>query len=270
MSGITSIARLERVRVTFDGYFTFALADVSLDVRRGEVLGVIGPKGSGKSTLLNLLAGKLKPSEGKARVFGRSPRRGGVKTRIGHLPRANQPSSTTGMRAFLNRLTGARRESANGLPIPVQVERLLLKHPELLLLDEPFAGLDAAAAAELSEMIRKFAGQGKTIVLTASTLETVMEICDRLAIFFRGQIQAAGAREELLALPDALRIFGPVLPGDVAQRMRDGLRSELLPRLGAILQPTPNPPPIETPATGHAAPDTVDHDKLNRLIKPSE
>src|ERR1017187_10740598 len=66
--------------------FVRALTNVSFEVRRGEVFGLLGPSGSGKSTTLRVLAGRLPPSEGKARVFGRSPRRHSARMRVGYLP----------------------------------------------------------------------------------------------------------------------------------------------------------------------------------------
>ncbi|HEY3913558.1 MAG TPA: ATP-binding cassette domain-containing protein, partial [Verrucomicrobiae bacterium] len=80
------IARLEGVRVTYDGYISFAFAVNGLEVRRGEILGLIGPRGSGKSTTLKLLAGRLRPNEGKVKVFGRSPRRAAIRRRLGYRP----------------------------------------------------------------------------------------------------------------------------------------------------------------------------------------
>src|SRR5579872_7277399 len=80
------VATMRDVTVTFDGYLTRALARIDLEVRRGEAFGILGPKGAGKSTLLRILAGRLRPTEGKVKVFGRSPRRGSTKARIGYVP----------------------------------------------------------------------------------------------------------------------------------------------------------------------------------------
>jgi hypothetical protein len=82
---ISLAAQLERVQVTFDGFASLALTDINLEVGRGEILGLIGPEGSGKSTLLRLLAGRLRPSDGKVKVFGGSPRRSAIRARIGYL-----------------------------------------------------------------------------------------------------------------------------------------------------------------------------------------
>src|SRR6185437_15019949 len=80
------IALLRDVTVTYDGYRTRSLSHVSADFRRGEICAVIGPHGAGKSTLLKILAGRIAPAEGTAKVFGRSPRRGWSKSRVGYLP----------------------------------------------------------------------------------------------------------------------------------------------------------------------------------------
>ena len=221
------IARLQGVRVSFDGYVSFALADVGLEAHRGEILGLIGPKGSGKSTTLKLLAGRLRPNDGKVKVFDRSPHRAAIKRRLGYLPEANSQPKPVGIRGLLQRWTGFRVQPIANLPNHIRVAHLLVKRPDLLLLDEPFANLDAAARAEMTDVICKFAGDGKTVVLAHETLAVAMDVCRRLAIYFRGQIQAVGTLQELLALPDAIRILGPVLPAEIAQRVLCSIRAEL-------------------------------------------
>src|SRR5438132_1596661 len=84
--------------------FVRALLNATFEIRRGEIFGILGPKGSGKSTALRILAGRLSTSEGKARVFGRSPRRSGVKARIGYLPQMDADGDVAqGIRSVLVR-----------------------------------------------------------------------------------------------------------------------------------------------------------------------
>ena len=109
-------AQPERVAVVrgvimlfFDPDVVRALTDVTFEVRRGEVFGLLGPNGSGKSSTLKLLAGRLRPAAGKVRVFGRSPWHRSVRPRIGYLPEQTGgagPANSTGIAAFLRKLLG--------------------------------------------------------------------------------------------------------------------------------------------------------------------
>src|SRR6185312_7936477 len=100
------VAVLRDVTMTYDGYQTRALTRVNLDFRRGEVVGVLGAEGAGKSTVLKILAGRLGPSEGTVKVFGRSPRRGS-RTRVGYLPGKIDASRPPG---FFRRLFAGKKD----------------------------------------------------------------------------------------------------------------------------------------------------------------
>src|SRR5690242_3860282 len=104
------VATLRDVTVTYDGYLTRALTRVNLDFRRGEVTAVLGAKGAGKSTTLKILAGRLRPTEGAAKVFGRSPRRGATKARVGYLPGKTDTAHRPG---FFSRLFRRRSETSS-------------------------------------------------------------------------------------------------------------------------------------------------------------
>ena len=299
---IPIVAQLERIRVTFDGYASFALADVSLDVRRGEIIGLIGPEACGKSTTLLILAGRLPPSDGKARVFGRSPRRASVRARIGYLPQNPRRPNGSGLFRLLQRrlgkLAGSEEKLESVVPNNLHVARLLLKNPDLMVLDSPFTGLDTAAKREMKERICDMARHGKTVILGDRLLSPAMDVCNRMAIMFRGQIQAIGSLDELLSGPDAIRILGPVLPPASAERVLTTIREEVLGHsnfpnqsaedAGMIKSPTPQVrspdaesrasqilaalmPPSQGAATvdSRAKPiDTVNQEMLDRLTKP--
>jgi len=300
---IPIVAQLERIRVTFDGYASFALADMSLDVRRGEIIGLIGPEGCGKSTALLILAGRLPPSDGKVRVFGRPPRRASVRARIGYLPqnprRPNGPGLFRLLQQRLGKLARNEEKLESVVPNNLHVARLLLKNPDLMVLDSPFTGLDTAAKREMKERICDMARHGKTVILGDRLLSPAMDVCNRMAIMFRGQIQAIGSLGELLSVPDAIRILGPVLPPASAERVLTTIREEMpghsnfpkqraedggmikLPNpqvrspdsqsrashvLAALMRPSPN----ATMAAPPAEPiDTVNQQMLDRLTKPT-
>jgi ABC-2 type transport system ATP-binding protein len=218
--------------------FMRALTDVSLEVRRGEVLGLIGPSGSGKSTTLRILAGRLSTSEGKARVFGRPPRRRAARTRVGYLPQKPSHNSAQLLAQvvdFLRDLFSRRKrqprspaEDTNaGNERRMVLKQVVLKNPHLLLLDEPFAALDAAGCVEIKDLILTLARRGKTVILTSDSLAQAIDVCDRFAVYYAGKIESIGTLDEILATTDAIRVTGPVLPPESAQRVMEALRESL-------------------------------------------
>jgi ABC-2 type transport system ATP-binding protein len=316
------VATLRHVTRYFDslwgGRLVRALADVSLEVRQGEVFGLVGPAGSGKSTTLELLAGRLR-GEGKVRVFGRSPRRWKVRARIGHLPgeaRGAESLAKPGVSAFLGRMLrlvpGAwTRTAAHSLPAAPRraiLARLFFKPPDLLLLDEPFLGLDEADCREIKDSILKLAQNGATIVITSQSLSEVKDVCSRVAIYFDGRIEAVGSVEELPAMPSALRLLAPVLSASESERLLqivcEGLRSlkgghptgsavrcppfrlsgpdkTAATRTGVsgtataqaeqFLAPLTQPPaPVCPPRSAELAVDPVDHEKLAQLTQSAQ
>lgn len=281
------IATLREVTVTYDGYLTRALTRVNLDFRRGEITGVLGAKGTGKSTVLKLLAGRLSPTEGTVRVFGRSPRRGASRTRIGYLPGkvdANRP------RGFFSRLFGRKNESPPGRGV-ARLTQAILGNRDLLILDDPFAGLEPAELAEAKALIRDMVARGKTVILSSDSLMEARDLCQRLAIFHEGKVQAMGTLAELLAPGGAIRFLPAVLPNEIVERVLKVLRDEVLapvsqanlpsasperPRsaaadagradqmLTSLATPVQNVPPV---SVGTQTDDPIDHEKLEELTK---
>ena len=156
-SKVEIIATLRDVTVTYDGYLTRALSRVNLDFRRGEVMGVLGPKGAGKSTVLKALAGRLRPAEGAVRVFDRSPRSGATKARMGYLPGKVDPKNSPG---FLDRVFGGKKETVSSRG-PARLTQAILGSRDLLILDDPFAGLEPAELIETKTLIRDMVAKGK-------------------------------------------------------------------------------------------------------------
>jgi ABC-type multidrug transport system ATPase subunit len=259
------VAWMQSVSRHFDyPKFARALADVSFEVRRGEVLGLLGPSGSGKSATIRILAGSLSASEGKARVFGRSPRRHSAKMRVGYLPQRpshNKSHLLAEAIAFLKdlfiwRRRGPRSEAGDIMPANQRasiLKQMLVKSPDLLLLDEPFAALDAAGCAEMRDLILALARQGKTIILTSDSLTHAKDVCDRVAAYYAGRIEAIGTLDEILATTDAIRVIGPVLPQEAAQRVLRTLREDLR-RPDSADKPLIPTPQRDSPT---AAPDAV-------------
>jgi ABC-type Na+ transport system ATPase subunit NatA len=263
------------------------LANATFDVRRGEVFGLLGPPGAGKSTMLKILAGKLRPTEGKVEVFGRSPRRGCIKARIGYLAENNtqaRRTPTAGIRGLLERLFELVTRAGGGMPDERPQSRqplagllsALINDPDLLLLDEPFDALDTAGSEELKRRMLALARGGKAIVFSSQWLADAVGICDRVAIHRWGTIEAVGTFEELFSEPAAICSLAPVLSPATSKRLVQIICEDLhcgtVPEklsAGSFATESPdvisNVPLAPVPAPAPAAADEV----LTSLVKPS-
>jgi ABC-type multidrug transport system ATPase subunit len=272
-------AALRDITVTYDGYQTRALSRVDVDFRRGEITAVLGGQGAGKSTLLKVLAGRLGATEGTMKVFGRSAR-GGAKARIGFLPgkaNANRPAG------FVERLLGRKNEPPSGARGVARLAQAMVGNRDLLVLDDPFADLNAAETAEAKALIRDLAARGKTVVLGSDALMEVTDLCHRFVILHEGRVQAVGTLAELLAGAGAIRFLPAVLPNQMVERVLAVLREEILSvsHTPAAAQPT-STPEKNHPLLKHEKPvaaspskpvkvspdDSIDHEKLEGLMKP--
>ncbi|MFW5753054.1 MAG: ABC transporter ATP-binding protein [Planctomycetota bacterium] len=215
-----------------------ALHGLDLEVRAGEVYGLLGPNGSGKTTTIKLLLGLLRPTAGDAFVFGRDPGDLAARHRLGYLPEethlyrfldAEQTLRFYGrlfglQRAELDRridelitlvgLEGARRrrlgEYSKGMARRLGLAQALINRPDLVILDEPTSGLDPLGIVEVKELIQSLRADGTTVLLSSHLLADVEDVCDRIAILHNGVLREQGAVEELLARHDevALRVRG--------------------------------------------------------------
>lgn len=202
---------------------TVALDDVSLNVTRGSIFGIIGPNGSGKSTLVNVLAGLRPPSAGTVSVLGIDPERAGrkLRERIGlQLQDARLQDQITVQEAlqlyasfYRNPAPWQPLVEAWGLDTKLdarfsqlsggQKQRLLIclaliNQPELVILDELTTGLDPAARRESWEHVRRIRELGTTVILVTHFMEEAQVLCDRIALFAWGKVVRTGTPEELL------------------------------------------------------------------------
>ena len=232
-----------------------AVDNVDFDVKRGEVFGLLGPNGSGKSTTVKLLLGLLNPTKGHIEVFGHSPRHVATKARIGYLPeesylyrylnsretldffgnlfelskaerdaRAEQLLEMVGLSQTRTRAVG---EFSKGMQRRIGLAQALINDPDLIILDEPTAGLDPIGCREIKDLILALARRGKTVILSSHLLSDVEDVCDRVVIYYGGKVQALGTLNELLAKPDTLRITTPVLPRATLERVLEILRHDV-------------------------------------------
>ena len=205
---------------------TLAVSDVSFAVEKGEVLGFLGPNGDGKTTTMRVITGFLPPTEGKVQVAGfdvvEQPLE--AKRRTGYLPETPPvyPDMTvTEYLGFVARIKGVARKEmktriseviercaitdhqhrqigklSKGYRQRVGLAQALIHNPDVLILDEPTAGLDPKQIIETRELIRRLAGQ-HTIVLSTHILPEVSKTCDRVVVINQGKVVAVGTPDEL-------------------------------------------------------------------------
>jgi ABC-2 type transport system ATP-binding protein len=245
-----------------------AVDNVNFEVRRGEVFGLLGPNGSGKSTTVKMLLGLLYPTKGHIEVFGKSPRHVKTKAMIGYLPEESYlyryldsdetldffgnlfslpPEQREKRREQLLDMVGlskARRrqvgEFSKGMQRRIGLAQALINDPDLVILDEPTAGMDPLGCREVKDLIVALAKRGKTVILSSHLLSDVEDVCDRVVIYYGGKIQAMGTLKELLATPDAVRITTPMLPRETMNRVLEVIRKDVAEDRVKVDTPTQN------------------------------
>lgn len=226
-----------------------AVDGVDLDIRSGELFGLIGHNGAGKSTLFKMMLGLLPLSNGEIRIDGESVSGRNfrnVRRKIGYLPEnLALYDNLTGLETlhFFARLKGVDiqqcaaklervgladaanrrvREYSKGMRQRLGFAQALLGEPRLLFLDEPTNGLDPEAIREFFEILRDLQAEGVTMILTSHILADIQERVDRLAIMKSGKIQSCGsvqALRETVNLPLLLEIGGTVTAEQVAHAL---------------------------------------------------
>jgi ABC-2 type transport system ATP-binding protein len=245
-----------------------AVDNVDFEVRKGEVFGLLGPNGSGKSTTVKMLLGLLYPTKGHIEVFGKSPRHVATKARIGYLPeesylyrylnshetldffgnlfhlsnderrqRSGQLLDMVGLTQTRTRSVG---EFSKGMQRRIGLAQALINDPDLVILDEPTAGLDPIGCREVKDLILALARRGKTVILSSHLLSDVEDVCDRVVIYYGGRIQAMGELKDLLANRDAVRITTPPLSRERMQKVLELIRSDVAEDKIRIDNPTQN------------------------------
>ena len=207
---------------------THAVDDVSFQFRSGDVFGFVGPNGAGKTTTLRIMATLDEPTSGDVFLDGVSVREmpETVRYRIGFVPDSLPAHSDVTVHEYLDffarsyGLAGARRQRAldeveaftgltglrdkllrtlsKGMKQRVSVGRALVHDPELLLMDEPAAGLDPRARVEFRELVALLAGMGKAVLISSHILTELTEICNGVVIIERGRLLETGTIDDVL------------------------------------------------------------------------
>lgn len=207
-----------------------AVDGVSLSVRCGEVYGFLGPNGAGKSTTIRMVLGLIRPTHGDALIFGRPVADRTALARVGSLvdggtfypflsgydnlrvlarTQGNHAADIDGVLARVELARDAGRKVkgySTGMKQRLGVAAALLSEPDLIILDEPANGLDAAGIQDMRGLIRALAADGKAVFLSSHLLHEVEQICDRLAIVSKGRLVRESTVGEMLGRGQALRI----------------------------------------------------------------
>jgi ABC-2 type transport system ATP-binding protein len=261
---VSVLLELERVGKRFG--VRVAVEDVSLSLRAGEVFGLLGPNGAGKTTLLRIAVNLLVPDAGAVRLFGASPGPA-LLEQIGYLPEERglpERPRAVEMLAYFGELKGlsradaraqARRllgrvqlearassrigELSKGNQQKLQIAAALMGRPRLLLVDEPFSGLDPVNRALALELLREGVAEGAAVLVSTHQLQEVQQLCDRLLLLHRGRVLLQGPVDEVRArfADGSLLVRGDAnyaqLPAVASVVRENGGRQRLLLRAGA-------------------------------------
>jgi len=229
-SAITVNGLTKDFRIGLRGLKLRAVDNVSFEIPRGQVFGLLGPNGCGKSTTLKIILGLVSPTAGKVSILGFPFATTAARSRTGFLPEAPYfHKFLTGRElvAYCARLSGVKPESVNhaveealvltamteaadrtigtyskGMLQRIGLAQAIVHDPELVILDEPTAGVDPVGSAAIGQMIKSMKSKGKTIVLCSHLLGQVEQVCDRIAIMDRGKLVLEGRVDDVLTRRD--------------------------------------------------------------------
>ena len=234
------------------GQKRIAVDNLTIQVVEGQVFAFLGPNGAGKTTTIKLLLGFIRPTRGRAEIFGCDVARHEVRRHVGYLPEQPyfhkflSPRETLSLHASLLGLGKKERlerieyalsavgleeyerirvsKLSKGLMQRVGIAQALVGNPRLLILDEPTSGLDPIGRREMKDLIATLKATGVTIFLSSHLLSEVEEVSDRVAILSRGTLVCEGSPDEIKQSRDVMNIR--------CAGMTDAARQDLS-RLGA-------------------------------------
>lgn len=223
-----------------------AVDQLTLAIAPGQVYGLLGPNGSGKSTTIKMILGLLEPTAGACRVFGQPAAEVGSRLQVGYLPEAPYfYRHLTGLELvrFYGRICGLRGKTletraaeviaqagmteaagrrvgtySKGMLQRIGLAQAIVHDPQLVILDEPTAGVDPVGSAAISELILQLKARGKTVLITSHLLGQIEEICDRVAILDRGRLMLEAPVRDLVGRGERQALIVEALPpGELAE-----------------------------------------------------
>ena len=222
MDNTENILELKNLQKSYKG---FALDGISLNLPKGYILGLIGPNGAGKTTTIKILMNMVKRDGGNVQVFGLDPQKNAkqIKNRVGYLGEeqhfyGNKTVAWTGnfvsvfydnwdtntfqslLTSFEISRTKKTRELSKGMKVRFSLALALSHDPELLILDEPTAGLDPVIRREVLELLRKKSkNEGKSVIISSHITDDIMRTADLVAFLIEGKIVVVNEKDELLS-----------------------------------------------------------------------
>ena len=205
-----------------------ALDNISLDIHRGEIFGLIGPNGAGKSTCISLLATINRPEAGEIFIDGKSilKKPEAIRARLGYVPqeialypmlsafdnlnfwgglygldgkvRHERIDQVLRLLKLYDRRNDKVRTFSGGMKRRLNIAASLLHKPDILIMDEPTAGVDVLSRATIAELIRDLKRQGCTMIITSHYIDELELLCDRIAVLQEGRLLYLGTIEEVL------------------------------------------------------------------------
>jgi ABC-2 type transport system ATP-binding protein len=219
MSNAISVSQISKSYGDF-----VAVNNLSLEVKQGSIFGLLGPNGAGKSTTIRMMVNITMPDTGEIRLFGQ-PMNSKLQERVGYLPedRGLYKKMKVGEQlAFFAELKSIPRQEAEkridqwlariemtawknkkweelskGMQQKIQFVSTILHSPDLVILDEPFSGLDPVSAGLLKEVVQELRQQNKTIIFSTHLMEQAEELCDEICLINRGQKILGGSVREI-------------------------------------------------------------------------
>jgi ABC-2 type transport system ATP-binding protein len=241
-----------------------ALKSLDIEVRQGEIFGLLGPNGSGKSTTIKLILGLLFPSSGRVLVFDKDASETSKNEKIGYLPEESYlykfltAEETLDFYGRLFDMSGAERkkrvqelidlvglsgakhrqlrEYSKGMTRRVGLAQALINDPDLILLDEPTTGLDPIGTREMKDLILALKERGKTVLLCSHQLADVQDVCDRVAILHQGELKELGRVSDLLKVQDVTEVHAEGLSEEAKAEI-----AEVIKRHGGVVRSIDNP-----------------------------
>lgn len=234
---MSAAIEISNLRKQYSGAFAPALDGLSLQVQPATIVGLLGPNGAGKTTSISILCGLIEPDSGSARIFGKDcvSARSAIRQIIGVVPQQialfgqmtawenfryigrlyGLPDKTITERAgnLLKRLDLDKHAHkrvhrySGGMKRRANMIASLLHQPEIIILDEPTAGVDVQSRAMILNFLTEYHSQGHTILYTSHMLEEAEKICEQVIIIDEGKNIISGAPKELIAqTPDSKRL----------------------------------------------------------------